>query len=79
MRKYALVVLDKFDRIVEHDGRFNLDKVTNPNGNCFKLNLSTISSDIEDIITKVVQSKNIIKCTVVQYGFGYQRGMILIQ
>ena len=57
MRKYALVVLDKFDKIID---RYNLDKVTNPTGNGFKLNLSTISSDIEDIITKVVQSKQII-------------------
>lgn len=76
MRKYALVVLDKFDKIID---RYNLDKVTNPTGNGFKLNLSTISSDIEDIITKVVQAKQIIKCTVIQYNFSYQKANTLAQ
>lgn len=76
MRKYALVVLDKFDKIID---RYNLDKVTNPTGNGFKLNLSTISSDIEDIITKVVQAKQIIKCTVIQHNFSYQKANTLAQ
>lgn len=76
MRKYALVVLDKFDKIID---RYNLDKVTNPTGNGFKLNLSAISSDIEDIITKVVQAKQIIKCTVIQHNFSYQKANTLAQ
>lgn len=64
MRKYALVVFDKLDNIYD---RFDLDIITNPTDNGFKLSLSTISSDIEDIITKVVQTKNTIKFTVQQF------------
>lgn len=74
MRKYALVVLDRQDKIID---RFNLDIITNPTGNGFKLNLSTISSDIEDIITKVVQAKNIIKFTVQQHNNSYSKSNIL--
>lgn len=74
MRKYALVVFDKFDNIID---RFNLDIVTNPTGNGFKLNLSTISSDIEDIITKVVQEKNTIKFAVNQVENSYIQANIL--
>lgn len=74
MRKYALVVLDKFDRIID---RFNLDVITNPTGNGFKLNLSTVSSDVEDIITKVVQAKNTIKFTINQVNNSYQKSNIL--
>lgn len=74
MRKYALVVLDKQDKIVD---RYNLDIVTNPTGNGFKLNLSKISSDIEDIITKVVQQKNIIKFTIYQRTHSYAKSNIL--
>lgn len=74
MRKYALVVLDRQDKIID---RFNLDIITNPTGNGFKLNLSTISSDIEDIITKVVQAKNIIKFTIQQHNNSYSKSNIL--
>lgn len=68
MRKYALVILNSVDKIVD---RYNLDLVTNPSGNGFKLNISTISSDIEDIITKVVQQKSVIKFTINQYQNSY--------
>jgi hypothetical protein len=68
MRKYALVILNSVDKIVD---RYNLDIVTNPSGNGFKLNLSTISSDIEDIITKVVQQKSVIKFTINQHQNSY--------
>lgn len=64
MRKYALVVFDKLDNIID---RFDLDIITNPTDNGFKLALSTVSSDIEDIITKVVQNKNKIQFVVQQY------------
>lgn len=74
MRKYALVVLDKQDKLLD---RYNLDVVTNPNGNGFKLNLSKISSDLEDIITKVVQQKNIIKFTVYHNNQSYSKSNIL--
>ena len=68
MRKYALVILNSIDKIID---RYNLDIITNPSGNGFKLNLSTISSDIEDIITKVVQQKSIIKFTINQHQNSY--------
>jgi hypothetical protein len=74
MRSYALVVLDKEDRIID---RYNLDIVTNPTENGFKLNLSLISTDIEDIITKVTQQKNIIKFTVYHYNNSYTKSNIL--
>ena len=74
MRRYALVVFDNQDKIVD---RFNLDIVTNPTGNGFKINLSTISSDIEDIITKVVQAKSTIKFTIQQNNNSYIKSNIL--
>lgn len=74
MRSYALVVLDKEDRIID---RYNLDIVTNPTENGFKLNLSLISTDIEDIITKVTQQKNIIKFTVYHHNNSYVKSNIL--
>lgn len=74
MRKYALVIFDAKDEIID---RFNLDIITNPTGNGFKLNLATISSDIEDIITKVVQQKNVIKFTVHQVNNAYSKASVL--
>lgn len=74
MRKYALVILDKYDNIID---RYNLDIITNPTGNGFSLNLSKVSSDIEDIITKVVQAKNKIKFTINQVNNSYLKSNIL--
>lgn len=74
MRKYALVIFDGKDEIID---RFNLDIITNPTGNGFKLNLSKISSDIEDIITKVVQQKNVITFTVHQINHSYSKSNVL--
>ena len=74
MRKYALVVMDYKDSIID---RFNLDFVTDPKGNGFKLKLETLTSDIEDVITKVTQQKNVIKFTINQFGFAYQKASIL--
>ena len=74
IRKYALVILDKQDKIID---RYNLDLVTDPTDNGFTLNLSTISSDIEDIITKVVQKKQIITMNVIQYLNAYTKTNIL--
>lgn len=70
MRKFALVILDIEDKIKD---RYNLDLVTNPTGLGFKLNMSTLTGDIEDVITKVEQSKNVIKFTVNQYGYSYEK------
>lgn len=74
MRKYALVILNREDKIVD---RFNLDFVASPTGNGFELNLYTISSDIEDLISKVVQKKLQIKFTIYQTDYAYQRANIL--
>lgn len=74
IRKYALVILDKQDKIID---RYNLDLVTEPTDNGFSLDLSTISSDIEDIITKVVQKKQVITMNVIQYQNAYNKTNIL--
>ncbi len=74
IRKYALVILDRQDRIID---RYNLDLVTAPTDNGFSLDLSTISSDIEDIITKVVQKKQVITMNVIQYQNAYNKTNIL--
>lgn len=68
IRGYALVIMDNQDRIID---RYNLELITAPTGNGFQLELSTISSDIEDIITKVVQKKATINMTVHQVTNGY--------
>lgn len=74
MRKYALVILDNYDKIQD---RYELNLVTNPQGNGFKLKMSLIKSDIEDIVTKVVQDKQTIKFTINQYLQSYQKARIL--
>lgn len=74
VRAYALVILDKQDKIID---RFNLPLITNPTENGFKLSLSKISSDIEDIITKVVQQKTVKKFNVIQYQQPYERSVVL--
>lgn len=74
IRKFALVVLDKSDKIID---RYNLDLVTNPTGLGFELQLSTIGGDVEDIITKVEQKKNQIKMTALQYNNSYSKANIL--
>lgn len=74
MRKYALVVLNNKDEIID---RYNLDITTSPFGNGFELDLSTITSDLEDIITKVVQKKNKITFVVNQIHDSYQKANIL--
>lgn len=74
MRKYALVVLDKQDKLLD---RYNLDVVTNPTDNGFELDLTVISSDIEEIITKVVQKKKPIKLTVYHHNNAYSKSNIL--
>lgn len=74
IRKYALVVLDKQDKIID---RYNLDLTAEPSDNGFSLDLSTISSDIEDVITKVTQRKRVITMNVVQYLNAYAKTNIL--
>lgn len=74
IRTYALVILDKQDKIID---RYNLGLVSEPKGNGFTLNLSTISGDVDDIITKVVQSKAKITMNVIQYQNAYNKANIL--
>lgn len=74
MREYALVILNSEDKIID---RMNLDLITAPSGNGFKLNLNTIDGDVEDIITKVVQEKQSIKMTINFYYHAYEKSRIL--
>lgn len=74
LRSYALVVMDKTDTIID---RFNLDLVTSPSGNGFELQLDTLATDIEDVITNVTQKKIKITMTVLQTGDSYTQANIL--
>lgn len=74
IRKYALVVLNNKDEIID---RYNLDIITNPTDNGFSLELSKLNGDIEDIITKVVQKHNQIKMSVIHYSNAYTNSTIL--
>ena len=74
IRGYALVVMNNQDEIID---RYNLDLVTAPTGNGFQLELSTIATDIEDVITKVVQKKATINMTVHQVTNGYMQSNVL--
>ena len=76
MRKYALVIFDNTDQIID---RFNLINITNPTGNGFRLNLSLLSTDIEDVITKVVEVKQIVKFTINQHQNAYTKANLLSQ
>jgi hypothetical protein len=75
IRKYALVVFDVNDNIID---RFNIMIPTQAQGNGFVLNLSTINTDVEDIITKVVQQKNKIKFNVIFDKNGYNNANALM-
>lgn len=76
MRKYALVVLNNLDQVID---RFNLGLVTNATGNGFKLGLSLLETDIEDVITKVVEIKGIVKFTLNQFQNAYSKANLLSQ
>ncbi len=76
IRGYALVVMNNQDKIID---RYNLELITAPTGNGFQLELSTISTDIEDIITKVTQIKPTITMTIHQIQNGYMQSNVLTQ
>ena len=76
MRKYALVVFDILDGIQD---RMDLNYVTGPSGNGFKLKISTISTGIEDIITNVVEEKGKVTFTINQHKNAYQKATVLVQ
>ncbi len=66
IRKCALIVFDKSYNIID---RYNLDLVTEISGLGYSLKLSTIQTDVEDYITKVVQQKKPISFTYLQKGY----------
>ena len=74
MRKYALVVLDNKDEILD---RYNFDVTTDPTGNGFELSLYKIEDDVKDIITKVVQKKGAVTFVVNQIQESYQKSNVL--
>lgn len=76
MRKYALVILGNKDEIID---RYDFDIVTNASGNGFQLDMSTISSNLEDIITQVIQKKLQIRFTVEQIENSYSKATVLSQ
>ena len=62
IRSFALVVLDKRDKIVD---RYNIDIATNLGGLGYKLKLSTIDTDVENYVTKIVQEKKQLTMTII--------------
>ena len=74
MRRYALVILDNKDDIID---RYDCGIVTNPTGNGFELEMSKISDNIRDVITNVVQKKGVISFIVNQIHESYQKANIL--
>ena len=72
-RQFALVVFDLENKIID---KFNLNLAFNPSGLGFKLKLSLIESDIEDILTKVVEEKKTITLRI-NNTQGYNAGNIL--
>jgi len=72
-RKFALVVFDIENKITD---RFNLSLASEPEGLGFRLKLSTIETDIESIITKVVEEKKTVKLRINNIA-GYTAGNIL--
>ncbi len=63
VRNFALVVLDLQDKIID---RYNLGLVQNPSGLGFKLGLSAIETEDENVITKVKHQKQVIQMDVVE-------------
>lgn len=66
IRKFALIVFDKSYNIID---RYNLDLVMEISGLGYSLKLSTIQTDVEDYITKVVQQKKPISFKFIQKGY----------
>lgn len=75
IRSFSLVVLDLQDKVID---RYNLNLVENPSGLGFKLGLSIIETDEENIITKVKHEKQTITMDVVQEnGYNQSNGLAL--
>lgn len=76
MRTFALVALDLDNSITD---RFSLDYVTAPGGLGWKLKLSTLSGDVADVITKVVQEKQDVNLTVNFFDRSYDKYLLFSQ
>ena len=74
VRRFALVVFDLENRIID---RYNFNVITEPKGLGFKLKLSLIATDIEDIVTKAVQEKTNVTFKVNHTQQGYNSANIL--
>lgn len=74
MRSYALVVLDKTDKIID---RYPLQYVTNSTGNGFELGLDVIESPLENSVTKINHKKVKKGFVVNQIGESYQLATLL--
>lgn len=61
MRKFALVIFNENSQIID---RINIDLVQNPTGFGFSLNISTIKTDVIEVVTKCVQNLQPIKLNV---------------
>lgn len=62
IRSFAFVVFNDSDEIID---RYNLDLVTNITGLGYRLKISTISTDVEDYVTKVIQEKKTLNLQVI--------------
>lgn len=76
MRTFALVALDLDNSITD---RFPLDMITGLGGLGWKLKLSTLSGDVADVITKVVQEKQDVSLTINFLGRSYDKYLLLSQ
>lgn len=74
MRKYALVVLDKQDKIIDS---YPLDYVTNSRGNGFELGLNYIETSLENVVTGITHRKNKVTFVINQIGESYQLATLL--
>ncbi len=66
MRRFALVVFDIEDNVID---RRVLHSAVEPEGLGWRLSVSRIETDVEDIITNILQSKQDIKLRLVTSGY----------
>lgn len=72
IRKYALIVFNESYNIID---RYNLDLISDLGGLGYALKVSTIETDVEDYITKIIQQKK--NLTFTNHAKGYSAGMSL--
>jgi hypothetical protein len=74
MLKMNFVVFGTDNAIID---RLKLDLIANVSGVGFKLNLSTVNGDIENVLTKVVQEKQEMKFTINFINYAYEKSSLL--